>query len=125
MHQNVNGQNGRVINNNPNESNSGTTNFDIRQDTKQISKMKASLEGFEKVVARELVGKNANIQRTILEEFSKAKSSVFNYVDHTMEALQTARIMVLDEIEQNEVKEARKLSSVNSNKHSSNLKGKK
>lgn len=70
--------------------------------SKQVSKVLGSIDSFEKLISKEFFFETPEHQKRLCEEFFKVKSSVMNYVDHSVESLQTARAMVLEEIEYNE-----------------------
>lgn len=83
-------------------------NVNLKANTKQLVKMRNGLDSFEKAIKRELLSRDVKLQDFILGEFSKVKSTVFNYVEHTNEALQTAHAMMLEEIQQYENKSRHK-----------------
>lgn len=69
---------------------------------RQISKLMASIESFERFIAKDFICQTPELHQNLHQEFSRVKSKIVGYINHTVEALQTASMMVLEEIEQNE-----------------------
>lgn len=75
---------------------------EIGYNNKQISKVISNMENFERIISKDATFETSGHQKRIFDEFSKVKSVMMNYIDHSIEALQTARVMILEEIEHNE-----------------------
>lgn len=75
---------------------------EIGYSNKQISKVISNMENFERIISKDVTFETSGHQKRIYDEFSKVKSVMMNYIDHSIEALQTARVMILEEIENNE-----------------------
>lgn len=86
----------------PLASSSSSHGSDDLYNSKQVSKVLGSIDSFEKLISKEFFFETPEHQKRLCEEFFKVKTSVMNYVDHSVESLQTARAMVLEEIEYNE-----------------------